>query len=89
MTEEQIKYMVNRFLGWKLPEHFRPDDGIGFAPIGRKGTQFERRREPTGTNLFDADQATAMVRYVIEGIPAPKSRKPMRVIPLMLESTSA
>lgn len=24
---------------------------------------------PTGTNLFDAEQATAMVRYMLEGLP--------------------
>lgn len=30
MTEDQIKHMVNRFLQWKLPEHFRPDAGISF-----------------------------------------------------------
>ena len=23
--KNKIKYMVDRFLGWKLPEHFRPD----------------------------------------------------------------
>ncbi len=32
MTEDQIKHMVNRFLGWKLPEHFKPDAGISFEP---------------------------------------------------------
>lgn len=25
MTDDQIKHMVNRFLGWKLPENFNPD----------------------------------------------------------------
>jgi hypothetical protein len=28
MTDEQIKHMVNRFLGWRLPENFQPDAGI-------------------------------------------------------------
>lgn len=69
MTEDQIKYMVNRFLGWKLPENLNPDGGISFAPIGNEGTQHEYKREPTGTNLLDATQADAMVRYMIEGIP--------------------
>jgi len=25
MTDEQIKYMVNRFLAWRLPQPWRPD----------------------------------------------------------------
>ncbi len=28
MTEDQIKHMTDRFLGWKLPETFSPDGGI-------------------------------------------------------------
>lgn len=27
------------------------------------------RRTPTGTNLFDATQAEAMVRYMVDGMP--------------------
>lgn len=69
MTEAQIKHMVQRFLGWKLPEHFNPDGGISFDPIGSKGTPYEFRREPVGTNLLDAQQADAMVRYIIDGLP--------------------
>lgn len=30
MTEDQIRHMVNRFLGWKLPESFNPDGGVTF-----------------------------------------------------------
>src|SRR5206468_1984762 len=30
LTDEQIKHMVNRFLAWRLPEHFNPDCGIHF-----------------------------------------------------------
>ena len=33
MNDEQIKHMVDRFLGWRLPEHFRPDAGISFDPF--------------------------------------------------------
>lgn len=29
------------------------------------------RRNPTGTNLLDAEQAEAMVRYMVEGLPTP------------------
>lgn len=69
MTEAQIKHMVDRFLMWKLPEQFSPDDGISFDPISNRGTPYERRREPVGTNLFSADQATAMVRHMLDGLP--------------------
>ena len=73
MTEAQIKHMVDRFLMWKLPEHFNPDDGISFDPVASKGTPYEFRRSPSGTNLFSAEQATAMVRHMLEGVPQPAS----------------
>jgi hypothetical protein len=69
MTNEQIKHMVDRFLSWKLPEHFRPDNGISFQPLASVGTPYECRRQPSGTNLFDATQADAMVRHMLEGMP--------------------
>ena len=69
MTDDQIKAIVNRFLMWKLPHDFSPDDGISFDLISNQGSQYERRREPTGTNLFNASQAEAMVRYMLEGTP--------------------
>lgn len=69
MTDEQIKHMVDRFLGWKLPEDFSPDNGISYSgPIFNKGTKYEVRCDPIGTNLFCADQAEAMVRHMIEGL---------------------
>lgn len=68
MTEDQIKHMVNRFLNWKLPENFNPDGGVSFERFGNKGTPHQYRRESSGTNLFDATQADAMVRYMIEGM---------------------
>ena len=75
MTEDQIKHMTNRFLGWKLPADFRPDDGISFEPEFNKEYMAKQgkppmRREPSGTNLFDATQAEAMIRYLVEGLPA-------------------
>ena len=60
MTDEQIKHMVDRFLCWKLPSNFSPDGGIGF----------KAGFTPSGTNLFDATQAEAMVRYMVEGLGA-------------------
>jgi len=79
MTDEQIKYMVNRFLGWRLPEHFSPDAGISFKPEYNVEYNAARgmspcRHQPVGTNLFDAQQAEAMVRYMVEGMPIPVTR---------------
>lgn len=69
MTEDQIKHMVDRFLSWKLPADFSPDDGISFEPIAGKDGPHPFRREPSGTNLLAATQATAMVRHMLEGLP--------------------
>ena len=68
MSEDQIKHMVGRFLGWRLPENFSPDGGISFEMWGNKGTPHQYKREPSGTNLLDAVQAEAMVRYMIDGV---------------------
>lgn len=69
LTDAQIRYVVNRFLAWKLPDDFHPDGGITFkrehsehAPWG------PGRHEPVGTNLLSATQAEAMVRYMIAGM---------------------
>lgn len=69
MTEEQIKHMVGRFLSWKLPESFSPDAGITFKAAYNEHTAHPMKHEPTGTNLLDAEQAEAMVRHMIEGMP--------------------
>ncbi len=58
-----IKLMVDKFLGWKLPEHFHPDCGISFTKRHSVGTQFESKYEPVGTNLFSAVQAEQMFDY--------------------------
>lgn len=65
MDEELVKHMVDRFLGWKLPEDFNPDAGISF----KKPEQPELHWWPSGTNLFDANQAKAMVEYMLESAP--------------------
>lgn len=67
-----VKHMVDRFLGWRLPEHFRPDAGISFNPeynveFNAKYGKPPARHQPIGTNLFDRTQAEAMVRYMLEG----------------------
>src|SRR5436309_3520313 len=69
MTDAQIKHMVDRFLGWKLPENFQPDDGISFKKMFNEHTAHPMKHEPSGTNLFDVGQATAMVRYMVAGLP--------------------
>lgn len=68
MTEAQIKYMADRFLFWKLPATFKPDAGISYTP-----THGCWSSPPTGTNLFDATEADAMVRYLVEGMPEPST----------------
>ena len=64
--EGLVKRMVDRFLGWKLPQSFTPDGGVSFKRIANEGTAHERKNEPTGTNLLDAVQAEAMVRYILD-----------------------
>jgi hypothetical protein len=67
--------MMNRFLGWKLPADFSPDGGITFKRIYNETSPFGPRiAEPTGTNLFTADQARAMLEYVIGATPAAPSQ---------------
>lgn len=70
MSEDQIKYMVDRFLGWRLPEDFRPDCGIVFdADAAKKLNPRNGRYEPVGTNLLSAAQADAMIRHMLDGAP--------------------
>lgn len=69
MEHTQIKHMVDRFLGWRLPENFNPDGGISFKKNFNENTPYLMKHEPTGTNLLDANQAEEMVRYMIDGMP--------------------
>ncbi|RWC91634.1 MAG: hypothetical protein EOS72_02975 [Mesorhizobium sp.] len=74
MTDAQIKYMVSRFLGWKLPATFNPDGGISFEPEFNKEWNAKQgkppqRHEPVGTNVFSAVEAEAMVRHMLDGLP--------------------
>jgi len=68
MTPEQIKHMVDRFLGWRLPNPWNPDNGIIYKRPNFMHAPADHDW-PTGTNLFDATQAEAMVRYMLEGMP--------------------
>ncbi len=79
MTDEQIKYMRDRFLTWKLPrDTFNPDCGISFdkRPYNTH-TPHPAQYDPSGTNLFDATQAEAMIRHMIEGLPSATLRSEM------------
>ena len=72
-VEEIIKEATNRFLGWKLPEDFAPDCGIEFQKEFNVSYNANQglppcKHEPVGTNLFDAQQAKAMVRYILEDV---------------------
>ncbi len=69
LTDDQIKHMVDRFLGWRLPENFTPDAGISFKPTFNDHLPQPTNHNPRGTNLFDSRQADAMVRYMAEGLP--------------------
>lgn len=71
-TEAQIKHMVERFLGWRLPADFKPDAGISFKAEFNfnENTGHPMRHEPMGTNLFDATQAAAMIRHMLADLPA-------------------
>lgn len=51
--------LVDRFLSWRLPDSFNPDNGISFARPQNP------QHWPSGTNLFDYDQASAMLRHVL------------------------
>lgn len=69
-SDALVRHMVDQFLGWRLPDNFNPDGGIQFeADAAKKLDPRNLRYEPNGTNLFDATQATEMVRYMLEGWP--------------------
>lgn len=71
MTEDQIKHMAERFLMWKIPQPFRPDNGISYTPYTKPGdTNYEAHR-PSGTNLWGYTEAVEMVRHMLQGLPEP------------------
>lgn len=65
---KDIDRMVDRFLGWELPEDFSPDGGISYTPLYLTTGQ---RMKLVGTDLFTASQARRMVEYIVS---APESR---------------
>jgi len=69
MNADQIKHMVDRFLMWPLPRNFTPDNGISY----KRPNYAPNVPGPSGTNLLDATQADAMVRHMVDGLPAVNS----------------
>lgn len=69
VDETLIKHMVDRFLGWKLPETFNPDGGVSFTRIANPNTEYQHEYKPVGTNLLSATEADAMVRHMLDGLP--------------------
>lgn len=70
-----INHMVSRFLSWPLPANFAPDAGITYA-----GKNHPNHPGPSGTNLLDAGQAKAMVRYMLDGLPSEGDPPPVRKV---------
>ena len=66
IEEKLVKHLVDRFCGWHLPKDFHPDGGIMFMDVYDNGTEQGGTFEPTGTNLFTADQAKEMFRFLLE-----------------------
>ncbi|WP_287177929.1 hypothetical protein [Mesorhizobium sp.] len=93
MTEDQIKAMVDRFLMWRLPEDFNPDDGISFKATFNEHTAHPMRHRPVGTNLLTAVQAEAMVRYMVEDMaeaePLPKDTSRFKKLSNVDDATQA
>ena len=66
IEEKLVKHLVDRFCGWHLPKDFHPDGGIMFMDVYDNGTEQGGKFEPTGTNLFTAEQAKEMFRFLLE-----------------------
>ncbi|CAK9249808.1 unnamed protein product [Sphagnum jensenii] len=64
IPDDVINKMVYRFLAWRLPNPWNPDNGISYKRPNYAHEPAEHDW-PTGTNLFDADQARAMVRHML------------------------
>ena len=60
------KVLVDRFLNWRLPHDFAPDCGITFDGCPPDALGYAPSW-PVGTNLLTADQARAMIKYIIRG----------------------
>lgn len=62
--------MVQRFLSWRLPEPWHPDNGISYQRPNYAHAPAPHDW-PTGTNLFDVHQARAMLEHVFAAASQP------------------
>jgi hypothetical protein len=73
----EVKVAVDRFLGWKIPTTFSPDCHIHFD---RASADLQGVSWPTGTNLFNAEEARTMFEHVLgagqQAAPAPGAAHP-------------
>lgn len=60
-----ISKLVDRFLGWKLPQSFSPDCYVTFDRERAKAGE----SWPIGTNLLTADEARAMLEHILPQLP--------------------
>ncbi|MGH8028045.1 MAG: hypothetical protein ACREO0_15100 [Pseudoxanthomonas sp.] len=63
VDDAMVKRMVDRFLGWRLPNDFAPDAGISFKQMTDPNWQHDTW--PTGTNLLHAGQVKEMFEYCL------------------------
>ena len=65
---QTIEKAAEKFLCWKLPENFSPDCGISFkSESDFNHPEFGRHKfEPVGTNLFNFEQAKAMMAFCLD-----------------------
>lgn len=59
-SDERMRAMVSRFLGWPLPQTFSPDCYISFDRERANAVSW-----PIGTNLFTATEAQQMLEHVL------------------------
>ena len=65
MTKTVLSKLVDRFLGWKIPQTFGPDCYINFD----KETAVKNNGWPIGTNLLTAVEAKEMLEYLAANNP--------------------
>ena len=63
-TIADIDRMTNRFLCWRLPQPWNPDNGISYKRPNYAHAPADHDW-PTGTNLFDYSQAKAMIEHML------------------------
>lgn len=63
-TGARLSAMVDRFLGWKLPDSFGPDCFVTFDRERAKANQ----SWPIGTNILGASEARAMLEHILSGL---------------------